>query len=123
MDYVSFIRNTNKGFYSRLRINNIDHTFYSQDFKCAKKIQRNFFLINKIYPIGGNMKKQFNKTESAEYLGITRWTFTNWIEIGLVPAGYPVSPKSFSRLWTRATLDKVLINIEKMNLVRERKNG
>lgn len=69
------------------------------------------------------MKKYFNKIESAEYLGISRWTFTRWIEIGLVSPGYPVSPKSYSRRWTKEQLDKVFINIEKMNMVRERKNG
>ena len=69
------------------------------------------------------MKKYFNKNESAEYLGIRRWTFTRWIEIGLAPPGYPVSPKSFSRRWTREMLDKILINIQKMNMVRERENN
>ena len=69
------------------------------------------------------MQKYFNKTESSKYLGISRWTFTRWIEIGLVTPGYPVSPQSYSRRWTKEQLDKVFINIEKMNMVRERKNG
>jgi predicted site-specific integrase-resolvase len=69
------------------------------------------------------MQKYFNKNESAKYLGISRWTFTRWIEIGLVTPGYPVSPKSFSRRWTSEQLDNVSITIKKMNMVREIKNG
>ena len=95
--------------------------FYTRDFKYAKKRQLEF--INKIYPMEGNMKKMFNRKESSEYLGISRWTFKRWIDIGLVSPGYPTSPQSTRRTWTREMLDQSIINIENMNMIRRDKTN
>jgi integrase len=46
LDHVSFIRVTKKGFYCRIRINDKDQTFYANDFKQAKEIQRRILAEN-----------------------------------------------------------------------------
>ena len=65
-----------------------------------------------------NGQKFYNIKEACKFLGINRTTFARWLEIGLIPPGYPISPKSQRRLWTKQKLDKVEMDIHKMVVYR-----
>lgn len=53
--------------------------------------------------------KELSKIESADYLGISRATFDNYVSKGLIPKGR--KRQGFKELsWNKIDLDKYLIN-------------
>lgn len=53
--------------------------------------------------------KELSKIESADYLGISRATFDNYVNKGLIPKGR--KRQGFKELsWNKIDLDKYLIN-------------
>lgn len=51
--------------------------------------------------------KELTKTESANYIGVSRATFDNYISKGLIPKGSK-RPGLSSLLWSKSDLDKYL---------------
>lgn len=58
-------------------------------------------LINKIN------SKELSKIESANYIGVSRATFDNYINKGLIPQGIKYQGRS-NLLWKKSDLDKFL---------------
>ena len=53
--------------------------------------------------------KELSKVESAEYIGVSRATFDNYINKGLIPKGR--KRQGFKELsWNKSDLDKFLNN-------------
>lgn len=53
--------------------------------------------------------KEFSKLESADYIGVSRATFDNYIKQGLIPPG--IKRRGFKELrWNKSDLDKFLQN-------------
>ena len=51
------------------------------------------------------MQKEYSKTESANYIGVSRATFDNYINKGLIPKGH--KRQGFKELsWNKSDLDK-----------------
>ena len=51
--------------------------------------------------------KELSKTESADYIGVSRATFDNYIKKGLIPEGKKYQGRSYL-LWRKSDLDKYL---------------
>lgn len=51
--------------------------------------------------------KEMTKVESADYIGVSRATFDNYISKGLIPKGSK-RPGLSSLLWSKSDLDKYL---------------
>ena len=61
-------------------------------------------LLNIIYRINS---KELSKIESADYIGVSRATFDNYITKGLIPKGH--KRQGFKELsWNKSDLDKYL---------------
>ena len=61
-------------------------------------------LLNVVYRINS---KELSKIESADYIGVSRATFDNYITKGLIPKGH--KRQSFKELsWNKSDLDKYL---------------
>lgn len=61
-------------------------------------------LLNVIYRINS---KELSKIESADYIGVSRATFDNYITKGLIPKGH--KRQGFKELsWNKSDLDKYL---------------
>ena len=57
-------------------------------------------------------QKELSKIESADYIGVSRATFDNYISKGLIPKGK--KHQGFKELsWKKSDLDKFLISQEK----------
>ena len=61
-------------------------------------------LLNVIYRINS---KELSKIESADYIGVSRATFDNYIKKGLIPEGKKYQGRS-NLLWRKSDLDKYL---------------
>ena len=61
-------------------------------------------LLNMIYKINS---KELSKIESADYIGVSRATFDNYITKGLIPKGH--KRQGFKELyWNKSDLDNFL---------------
>lgn len=61
-------------------------------------------LLNVVYRINS---KELSKIESADYIGVSRATFDNYITKGLIPKGH--KRQGFKELsWNKSDLDKYL---------------
>lgn len=55
-------------------------------------------------------RQELSKTESAEYIGVCRATFDNYIQKGLIPKGH--KRQGFKELsWFKSDLDKYVKNV------------
>lgn len=61
-------------------------------------------LLNVIYRINS---KELSKIESADYIGVSRATFDNYITKGLIPKGKKYQGRS-NLLWRKSDLDNFL---------------
>ena len=52
-------------------------------------------------------QKELSKVEAAEYIGVSRATFDNYIKKGLIPEGKKYQGRS-NLLWRKSDLDKYL---------------
>lgn len=63
-------------------------------------------LLNLIQKINS---KELNKTESYNYIGVSRATFDNYIKKGLIPEG--IEKQGYSnKFWRKSDLDEYLKN-------------
>ena len=61
-------------------------------------------ILNLLYKINS---KEFSKIEAADYIGVSRATFDNYINKGLIPRGF--KRQGFKELsWNKFDLDKYL---------------
>lgn len=51
-------------------------------------------------------KQELNKLESADYIGVSRATFDNYIKRGLIPPG--VKKRGSTLMWNKSDLNKFL---------------
>ena len=74
----------------------------SGNFRISEDEQEELIdLIQKI------TSKELSKTESADYIGVSRATFDNYIKKGLIPEGKKYQGRS-NLLWRKSDLDKYL---------------
>ena len=53
-------------------------------------------------------KKELNKTETAEYLGVSTSTINNYVNRGWIPEGIK-KPGSSQKVWLKSDLNKFLL--------------
>lgn len=70
-------------------------------------------LIRILSNIDTGQDNEMNKTEAAEYIGVSRATFDNYVHDGFIPKGTKVG--SFKELrWYKSDLDIFLLKKEHM---------
>ena len=89
-------------------IDNIDTNNTNLDYEQQCK------LLKILSNVDIGQENEMNKTEAAEYLGVSRATFDNYIHDGFLPKGREVG--RFKELrWYKSDLDLYLINKEHMS--------
>lgn len=84
-------------------IDNIDSGNTNIDF------QQQSDIIKILSNVNLGQENEMNKTQAADYLGISRATFDNYVRDGFIPKGKQVG--NFKELrWYKSDLDLFLIN-------------
>lgn len=84
-------------------IDNIDSGNTNIDF------QQQSDIIKILSNVNLGQENEMNKTQAADYLGVSRATFDNYIKDGFIPKGKKVG--NFKELrWYKSDLDLFLIN-------------
>lgn len=66
-------------------------------------------IVRVLTNIGIGQENEMNKTQAAEYIGVSRATFDNYVKDGFLPKGTKVG--SFKELrWYKSDLDLFLTN-------------
>ena len=84
-------------------IDNIDSNNTNLDF------QQQCDIIKILSNVNLGQENEMNKTQAADYLGVSRATFDNYVRDGFIPKGKQVG--NFKELrWYKSDLDLFLIN-------------
>ena len=66
-------------------------------------------IIRILSNVNAGQSNEMNKTQAADYLGVSRATFDNYVRDGFIPKGKQIG--SFKELrWYKSDLDVFLIN-------------
>lgn len=77
-----------------------DNTYLSYEQQCD--------IIRVLSNVASGQDNEMNKTEAADYLGVSRATFDNYVKDGLIPRGKQIG--KFKELrWYKSDLDLFLL--------------
>lgn len=98
MSMLKIIRNILQKFIDDIDANNTNLSFEQQ---CD--------IIRVLSNVGIGQDNEMNKTQAADYLGVSRATFDNYVKDGFIPKGKQIG--HFKELrWYKSDLDLFLIN-------------
>lgn len=83
-------------------VDDIDTGNTNIDYEQQCKILRMLSNVN-------NKDVEMSKTQAAEYIGVCRATFDNYVRDGFIPEGF-VAPGFKEKRWYKSDLDLYLIN-------------
>lgn len=79
---------------------------------CNLDLQQQHKILNSLTTIANPENELMTKNQAAEYIGVCRATFDNYVKDGFIPKGFTIGD-SHSLFWNRYDLNDYLASINK----------